>query len=796
VWSHLAARGVVATKMGGLMRTLEYRGHDFSAKTREEHVALLAHLNRALGRLGPGWSLHVEARRSLSTDYRLGTHGPACARLVDAARRQTLARSGRTFTTTYFLTLSYERPQEGRGTGLLTRLTGLFGGLFSGGEQAADGVEADRLERAKSLEAFERTTRQFVGALGSLLPEVRWLGDDEVCTYLHSCVGLAWHPVRAPSVPMYLDAVLCSQDVELGLSGRIGAHHLGVVSIKGYPQWTYPGMTRALEALPFECRVVTRFLGLGHEESLGTLSRRRNVFESASGALIGDRVDQTQAAAARATTQVWNQVKTAEVSMGYHSASVVVWSSTQDELRERVDHVLGRLRVLGFAAVEERANLRGAWFATHPGNTLSNPRRALVTSKNLAHLMPVYGTWTGADTATHTQALGQGQPPLVYCKGTAGEPERFGLNLNLGDVGHTMILGPTGAGKSTLLLTLVLAWLKYERAQVVIFDKDRSSRATTLCAGGRFIDLSSGGAVAFAPLRRLHEPAQMEFAMGFVERLFAGEGVAVGVDVRSKVRRALAGLLANPPHMRTLGHFAIALSDMALRRALAPYCHDGAYARLFDAQEDRLELEAVTALELGGLMDSSPRIVALVLDYLFWRVEERFDGRPSLLVLDEAWLFLAHPQFAERLDNWLRTLRKKNVYVVFATQNVIDAVGSPIAPTLMQNCPTRLLLPNLQASAPTIAPAYRELGLSDAQIARLSKATPKREYLYSSPLGSRLFELGLTRLELAIVGASAPADHRLIDDVERECAATGEDFLNTYLRARGLDPAAFLGNRG
>ncbi len=273
VWSHLARPGVVATKTGGLMRTLVYRGHDFGSKTSEEHVALLTHLNRAVGRLGEGWSLHVEARRRLLTDYQIGAHGPACARLVDATRRQTLARSGRTFTTAYYLTLTYERPERAATRGVFSWLSGVFGGLFSGGEQPVDATEAQAQRRAKNLETFERTTKQFVGSLRTLLPRVDWLGDDEVCTYLHSCVGLQWHRVRAPAVPMYLDAVLCSQDVELGLSGRIGSHHLGVVSIKGYPQWTYPGMARTLEALPFECRVGHHFI-VRFDVELGEATKR------------------------------------------------------------------------------------------------------------------------------------------------------------------------------------------------------------------------------------------------------------------------------------------------------------------------------------------------------------------------------------------------------------------------------------------------------------------------------------------------------------------------------------------
>jgi type IV secretory pathway VirB4 component len=74
----------------------------------------------------------------------------------------------------------------------------------------------------------------------------------------------------------------------------------------------------------------------------------------------------------------------------------------------------------------------------------------------------------------------------------------------------------------------------------------------------------------------------------------------------------------------------------------------------------------VQCFETEALMGQAG-VVAPVLTYLFHRLEERFDGRPTLLVLDEAWIFLDHPLFAARIREWLKTLRKKNVAVLFAT---------------------------------------------------------------------------------------------------------------------------------
>ncbi|HAP49567.1 MAG TPA: conjugal transfer protein TrbE, partial [Afipia sp.] len=72
--------------------------------------------------------------------------------------------------------------------------------------------------------------------------------------------------------------------------------------------------------------------------------------------------------------------------------------------------------------------------------------------------------------------------------------------------------------------------------------------------------------------------------------------------------------------------------------------------------------------------------------------------------------------FAGKLREWLKTLRKKNASVVFATQSLADIDGSEIAPAIIESCPTRILLPNDRAIEPQIMTIYRRFGLNDRQI--------------------------------------------------------------------------------
>ena len=159
-----------------------------------------------------------------------------------------------------------------------------------------------------------------------------------------------------------------------------------------------------------------------------------------------------------------------------------------------------------------------------------------------------------------------------------------------------------------------------------------------------------------------------------------------------------------------------------------------------------------------------------------------------MLIVDEGWLALDDPGFAGQLREWLKTLRKKNASVIFATQSLADIDGSAIAPAIIESCPTRDLPANERALEPQIAAIYRRFGLNDRQIEILSRATPKRDYYCQSRRGNRVFELGLSEVALAFTAASSKTDQTAIAEI---VAAHGRDgFAAAWLRRKGLDWAA------
>jgi type IV secretion system protein VirB4 len=303
------------------------------------------------------------------------------------------------------------------------------------------------------------------------------------------------------------------------------------------------------------------------------------------------------------------------------------------------------------------------------------------------------------------------------------------------------------------------------------------------------LGLVDDDAIAFQPLADIDVPAGRAWALDWLCALVADQHVDVTPEVREALWSALGSLASAPRDERTLTGLSLLLQHQGLRTALMPYTLEGAYGGLLDAATESLKLGSLDCFETEALL-ATGGAVAPVLSYLFHRLEARFDGRPTMLVLDEAWIFLDHPLFAARIREWLKTLRKKNVAVVFATQSLADVADSAIAPAIIESCPQRILLPNDRAAEPQARAAYERFGLNATQIDTIARATPKRHYYLQSARGNRLFELGIGPVAMALAATADPTSQKRIDAILADPGDT--PFVECWLREAGLGWAADL----
>ncbi len=787
-WACFVAPGVLLNKDGSFQRTIRLRGPDLDSSSPHELVSVRARLNNVLRRFGSHWCIHMEAARRRALAYPASRFPNPTAQRIDDARRESFANDAAHFESHYHLTLSYLPPSEE-----MNRLADLF--LERPREAARAGIAYENY-----LEFFGGQVEQMVNLLAGFMPEVEPLNDAATLTYLHSCVSDRLMDVVPPETPFYLDDLITDRPFAGGLSPKLGPMYLKTVGVRAFASRTLPCLLDRLNGLPCEYRWVGRYLPLDKTEATNRLNKlRRHWFAKRKHMWTLLKEVITKQESRLEDTDSLNKADDVDAalqelgadfcSFGDFTLTITTWDEDEATATEKARGIQQVVDSFGIISEIETFNAFQAWLGSLPGHAYANVRRPLISSLNVCDLVPLSAVWSGPAACKHLNG-----PPLLVTKTKGSTP--FRLSIYQGDVGHTIVAGPTGAGKSTLLSLMACQFLRYPQAQVFIFDKGASCRCMTLAMNGTFYDIADESQrICFQPLADLNGDANLAWAQDWLLDLLGREQVSLTPATKRELWGALTNLASMPRRQRTLTAILGLVQDQVVRDALRGYTLAGAHGDLLDADHDTLSSQQETkdptrwiAFEMEHLMARGRNAVLPVLTYLFHRIEQHFDGRPTLLVLDEAWLYLTESLFAAKIREWLKVLRKKNVAVVFATQSLSDIADSAIAPAIMENCLTRIFLPNAMAMEERTRKVYESFGLSERQLEILQSAIPKREYYLQCRDGNRLFELGLSDLELAFCGASSPEDQARITRIFNSAGSSA--FAAAFLADRAMHDVA------
>ena len=804
-WGFLVGEGVVLMKDGSFLAGWRVRGRDLASSTPGEVVNLAGHVNVALASLGDGWMVHADAVRRDATGYappeRCHFPDPVSAE-IDHARRDRYASVGEHYETEAVITVTYTPPPS---------LTGRLQQAAVKGQRGR-GSASDVWDRL--LGRFEREVRGVQDRLSATLRTTR-LDSAGLLGHLHEVLTGLPHAVGVPGHGAYLDHALSDQPFVGGFEPRIGEHHVRVVAVQGYPNATTPGLVDPALRLPFPYRWSVRFLPLSPstaakvigKSQLGWFQKRRGAGDWAKDMASKQKRETTEIDLAfqdgNATAMVHDAGSAraansgGEVRFGFLTVGAVVMDRDRRVADDRAQAVLKAVRDLGFTGRVEDVNAVDAFLGTLPGHGRPNLRRPLLSTENVVDVLPLTAPW-GGHRAVPSQLFPPDSPPLLWARTDGSTP--FRLCLHEGDVGHTLIVGATGAGKSVLVGLLLAQWRRYARARTVTFDVGYSHYVSGRAMGAAHYDLagpmSAGRPVEMQPLRDVDRPEVQPWAVDWLEALVELQGQSLTPGERGRLAHAVALLADNPPEGRTLTALLVNLGTERLRALVRPYTLEGPYGALFDADRDSFgrgeDGTRHQVIELSHLVGMSDRVLVPALTYLFRRVEESLDGSPTLIVIEEAWAALMHGRFADRLRQWLLTLRKRNAAVVVVAHSPAQfRDGVKGAQLLIESCPTRIFLPNPDAAEPDTAALYRWLGLNGAEVARLAQAKKKRDYYVRSPSGARTFDLALSPVELAFLTA---LPGRSADETVREAARLAEThgvaWPAEWLRLAGLDAHA------
>jgi len=776
-WAALVAEGVILNKDGSFQRTAHFRGPDLDSAVPSELMAVSARLNNALRRLGSGWAVFFEAQRNPALNYPNSHFPDLASRLVEYERRAQFEEEGVHYESSYYLTLLFLPPAEE------TTRTENF--LFEGVDHSScvNGQEI--------LGYFIDQCDRLLQLLDGFMRECAWLNSEQTLTYLHSTISTKRHRVRVPETPMYLDGLLTDQPLTGGLSPVLGNQHLRILTITGFPSITTPGILDELNQLAFPYRWSTRAIMLDKQDATKLLTKiRRHWFAKRKSVAAILKEVMTNEASTLIDADAQNKAMDADAALqelgadnigqAYVTATVCVWDENPKNADEKLRLVEKVIQGRDFTCMAESINAVDAWLGSLPGHAYANVRQPPISTMNIAHMIPLSAVWAGSLYDEHFN-----QPPLFFGRTEGSTPFRF--SLHVGDVGHTLVIGPTGAGKSVLLALMAMQFRRYRASQIFAFDFGGSIRAATLAMDGEWRDL--GGAltdnaidsVALQPLAHIDGLGEKSWVADWIAGILTRDKIVLKPEDKEQIWSALSSLASAPIQERTLTGLSALLQSKHLKNALKAYCINGAYGRLLDAEAERLGETDVLAFETEGLIKS--KAAPAVLSYLFHQIEKRLTWRPTLIIIDEGWLALDDEGFAEQLREWLKTLRKKNASVIFATQSLSDIENSPIASAIIESCPTRLFLANERALEPQITRLYRQFGLNERQIEIIARATPKRDYYCQSRRGNRLFDLRLGEIALAFVAASSKADQAAIAQIYAEQGRLS--FVPAWLKHRG-----------
>jgi type IV secretion system protein VirB4 len=778
-WGGLIAPGVICNKDGCLQSSLRFRGPDLESATEQELMIVAARLNNVLKRFRSGWALFIEASRHESSEYPVSDWPDPVSALIDEERRALFAESGEHFETEYFLSIVYQTPTTQR-----QRLAKLLYDNLPTHESVV--YEQEVL-------FFQEQVRRFADLLRDVLPLMEPLTDAETLTYLHSTVSTKRHRVQVPSVPMYLDALLTDEDLLPGLRPKLGDSYLRTCTIKEFPNASFPGILEALNQLPLAYRYVERYAPLDRVDAVREirkyerkwLGKRKGLMTLLREAIMKNEsqmVDPEAEANADDARHAQHLVAADEVSYGYGTMTVTVWDTEAGRAAEKLNLVERAINGQGFVTHTEDINAVEAWLGSIPGHVYANVRRYLLHSLNVAHLFPgATAAWAGPERNTHLNG-----PVLMHGISAGGTP--FRISYHDHDVGDTLIIGPKGAGKSLLLKLSSVQWLRYPQAQVRFFSRGGDARAITAAVGGQYYQLGGHGGLAFQPLADIDNLDERSWYAEWVSGLFSQEGLTVGPALKEETWAALTNLAESPHQYRTMTGLAAVIQSHELRQALRPYTLDGASGHVLDADCDHWGQHRWQCFEMEHLF-ATPSLVAPTLSHVFHRIGRGLTGSPTIIPLDEAWLYFTDPVFGKQLIDWLVSLRKLNGSVILSTQSLAQILESPIAASIAQECVTRIFLPNPAALDPEIAQYYERFGCNRRQRQLIAHGIPKRDYYFMGRQGNRRFELGCGPITLEFCGSDSIEEQTAVKALIEEDAA---QFPVRWLEAKQLDWAADL----
>lgn len=817
-WFGLIMPGLVLCKDGSLLAGFSFEGEDVEGREDVEVDHRIDMLQTALRSLNDRCTLWTIQERRYTSGYLENEFSNPIARAID---KQWEAACGqrRNARLRQCLFLSYKFPNKSEAFlealraeliehdgKVIKALSGLVRRRLS--EKGA--IAQVRGQLAEMSHEFEKVLTSFAGIVEKSMG-FRRLEDSALLGELYARANLASAngPVTPPEGLSYLNTLLATDTVErqhdiAKFKGLTKTAYVAALSTTGTPPAAHSHHMDQLMGLDCEYVLVQCFRFLDRLPAEKAIQDAEMFYRSEVKSVVtrvaerlfdmeSEKVNTGNLHLAEDAQQALVDLTAGDVAYGYYNMTVLALGESARQAEAAVDLIGSSLRANGYTVVRERHGLLSALLTSFPGNADATLRWKLASTANIADLAPIRTIARGEPNhPLFARLYGHDVPPL--CRFLTPYGVAFDFNPHEGDLGHTMVIGGSGAGKTSLLTLLIAQFQKYTPSQTYIFDKDYSLMMATVLLGGKHIDMASTGkSRAMNPVRVMMANNDDNRLRMWIEVLISADGNTVSGAESTTINSAIQALRRSPEAGWKLSaiYALIAGQDQDLAHKLATYVDRsdedsgfgtaGSHAGYFDNYDDNFALTNIVGMEVGGVLQDK-KVASPFMDYAFYCIEQSLDGNtPTLIYVEEAWYMLSNPTFAGKMEDWLRTFRKKRAFLVFATQALDELARLENIGALLTNVPTQVFLPSVKSSVHEQAAMLKALfGTTDAQIHLLAQAIPKRDYLLVRPTVTRLVNTQMPPLLIAINEATIqPAKRDRLTEYER---AGGPDWQLNFCR--------------
>lgn len=786
-WATFEAPGVVACWDGSYMRSYRFTGPNITSASKAERVHIAERLNSVLGKKSARWTWHCEEQFRKVQRYQQSQWPTAASMLLDVEREYGCRRQ---FELRQYLTLT-EAPMQSlavMGKGFVTQRT--------------------LAERDEQRDDFRRACDEVANSLRGVA-QLEELSDDETATYLNTTISPDDQLVSAESVDI-ISECLGNASVTRGIRlAKFGDAYMAVMTLGGFPKKSHPQMIDelGLTKLGFEYRRVIRWISMerGHAKALmarrelkalGQLKYSQDVALNQLQAkdkdgLIPQREDREQRALADDAGEAMTRLSTR--GHGHLAVTFIVWDRSLQRCRDNAARLKNQLEQQnGLVVRDETFEQMKPWRMSLPGNREHGRRMHPMSTRNLADMMPSSSPWIGRDCDAELAKVTGVRRSWMY----TADPIGFGVNSDVpGGGAHMLLMGATGqAGKSTIANHFGIQMLGWPNAQVISLSIGRSELGPVILNGGAVYSVGRPDSLAFQPLAFVNEPEEARAALEWLQLCLETLGERVSPEDTEALQEGIHWMAPDAQERRTMTSLVGFLSSRApkLALALAPYASGGHYAAIFDGSNaDAVKRHRWTMFDISKLLDMSSAATVPAIAHLLHRVRRWFDGRPTLLLLDEFPNWLHHAQLERFVIRVLDTNRKDQVRVLMAGQSPGQLTQYPrLLASVKSGCATQIFGPDTKARA--AAAAYADLDVTPVEIDRIANPAEMQIGTYllkNGYYGSRVFSLNAGPIALAFTGMSRPDELGLLEDLHRRFPDP-EAAMNELLRIKNLDKRA------